>query len=141
MIEDPKGYCWTCDKEGVGLREFYFERLVALKRLELRGEFNLLTLNQDLKNLMGEMRVLVMLPYDEAKDKIFFASRTMKDVAFMLRHMNICVECAKRLGLSERMEALLPAAPSPEQLENFMPVMDIINPMLTKLAEKKEKQS
>lgn len=141
--EDALTHCWTCGKEGISLRDYYAESLVAMKRLEMRGEFNLFTINQDIRKMLGNPTILVMLPYDDQKDgkiRHEITDRRIKNIIHFLRSVNMCTDCINRHGLGDRLEALMPK-PTWEQLEAIMPVMAAIEPVIKELAEEKEKQS
>jgi hypothetical protein len=136
-------HCWTCGSEGISLREHFAQCLIASKRLQLRGEWNFLTLNQDMRKLMGDQVVLAMLPYDDQKDeklRSLITNRKVKDVIHFLRHIHMCVTCVDKHGVRDRLEALIPK-PTGEQLEAMMPLVAAIDPLLEELAEKKENQS
>jgi len=141
--EEVYSHCWTCGVEGISLREYYAQCLVAQKRLQLRGEWNFLSLSKDMAALMGNPVVLACLPYNEEKDRRIYrdiTDRRIKDVIHFLRFVNMCIPCINKHGVRDRLEALIPK-PSWEQLEAIMPVMTALDPLLEKLAGKKEQQS
>lgn len=136
-------HCWTCSQEGITLREYFAQCLITSKRLQLRGEWNFLTLSGDMAVLMGRPRVLACIPYDEQKDRTIYRSitnRSIKDILHLLRFVNMCIECIDKHKVRDRLEALMPH-PTWEQLEAIMPAMVAIDPLLEVLAEKKESQN
>ena len=141
--EDVYSHCWTCGCEGIGLREYFAESLVAIHRLQLRGEFNFLSLPKDAATLMGNPNVLAVLPYDDGKDQKIrrdITDRRVKDIIHLLRFVNMCVKCIDRHGVRDRLEALFPT-PTPQQFEAMMSVVVALEPTLDALAEMKEKQN
>lgn len=136
-------HCWTCSQEGITLREYFAQCLITQKRLELRGEWNFLTLPHDMAELMGHPRVLACIPYDEQKDRTIYraiTNRSTKDILPLLRFVNMCVECIDKHKVRDRFEALLPK-PTWEQLEAIMPAVVAIDPLLEVMAEKKEQEN
>lgn len=136
-------HCWTCGAEGISLREHFAQCLIAQKRLQLRGEWNFLTLPQDMAKLMGPQVVLAMLPYDDRKDeklRRLLTNRKIKDLIHFLRTIHMCITCIDKHGVRDRLEALLPK-PTWEQLEAFMPVTALLDPLITEMAEKKENEN
>lgn len=141
--EEVYTHCWTCGREGITLREYYAQCLITSKRLELRGEWNFLSLPQDMAKLMGHPVVLACLPYNDEKDRKIYrdiTDRRIKDTIHFLRFVNMCGACIDKHGVRDRLEALMPK-PTWEQLQEVMPVVMALDPLLEKLAEKKEKQS
>lgn len=141
--EEAYSHCWTCGREGIPLREHYAQCLIASKRLQLRGEWNFLSLSKDMDELMGHPVVLACLPYHEETDKRILrdiTDRRIKDIIHFLRFVNMCVECIDKHKVRDRLEALMPK-PTWEQLEAMMPVVTALDPLLEVLAEKKERQS
>lgn len=141
--EDAYTHCWTCGAEGISLREYYAQCLIAHKRLQLRGAWNFLSLPHDMAELMGHPVVLACLPYDEQRDRKIYrdiTNRKIKDIIHFLKFVNMCISCIDKHGVRDRLEALMPK-PTWEQLEAMMPIVAAIDPLLEKLAEKKENQS
>lgn len=150
IIEDAKkfreeayAHCWTCGREGISLREYFAQCLIAHKRLQLRGEWNFLTLPEDMAELMGFPVVLACLPYDAEKDRRIYrdiTNRRLKDIIHFLRFVNMCFQCIDKHKVRDRLEALMPK-PTWEQLEAMMPVVVALDPFLEALAEKKENEN
>lgn len=136
-------HCWTCGAEGISLREHFAQCLIAQKRLQLRGEWNFLTLNQDMAKLMGKQTVLAMLPYDDQKDerlRRLITNRKIRDIIHFLRSIHMCIGCIDKHGMRDRLDALMPK-PTMEQLEAMMPVTAMLDPLLEEMAKKKEEEN
>lgn len=139
-----RSHCWVCDQEGMSLREFYAEKLIAMQCLKLRGEpFNFFTLNQDIAKLMPGTRALVTLPYDDTKDKELrqlVKDYKIRDLLHFIRYVQICGDCIHKHGYQHRLDALMPH-PTWEQLMNFMPISMALEPLIEEMAKIKENQS
>jgi len=136
-------HCWTCGKEGVGLREYFSQVLVTMKRLELRKEFDLLNLPVDIARLTGNLLPLAVIPFRNETDQGVLSriqDRRVRDMVPLLSQMLLCGECARRLGFQERWDALFPT-PTVEQVKNCAVMVEILDPHLTEMAKKKEEQS
>ncbi len=136
-------HCWTCSREGISLRDYFANAMVAIERLQMRGEFNFLTMPQDIMRLQGNPLVLAMVPYDDDKDQRIYRAITnwkIKDIIHFLRCVNICVECAAKFGVQDRIDALLPK-PTWEQVQAIMPAVVALEPVLKEMAEKKEREN
>lgn len=136
-------HCWTCSREGTPIREHYFNVIVAQKRLQLRGEFNFLSLGEDAKKLLGYdvAEVLAPVPYDDIKDKQIaraITNRRIKEILWVLSRVNMCIGCVDKFGMRERFESTLPK-PTWEQMQVMMPVVDAISPLVEELAKEKER--
>jgi len=141
--EEMYTHCWTCGAEGISLREHFAQCLIAQKRLQLRGEWNFLTLNQDMRKLMGDQVVLAMLPYDDQKDeklRRLITNRKIRDIIHFLRSIHMCITCIDKYGVRDRLEALMPK-PTMEQIEAIMPAMALVDPLIEAMAEKKENEN
>lgn len=136
-------HCWTCGAEGISLREHFAQCMITMQRLKLRGEFNFLSLPEDMFELMGRPVVLAMLPYDDQHDgklRHLIMNRKIRDLIHFLRNIHMCIACVDKHGVRDRLDALMPK-PTWEQLEAMMPVVMALEPLLDELAEKKENQS
>jgi hypothetical protein len=134
----------VCERPGIGLQEFYFKALVAMKRLELRGEFNFFSMPQDVRNLMDGAIPLIDIRYIDSKDRKLMhliKDRKLRDILHLLQHVKLCGDCVYKYGYGEQFEAMMPK-PTWEQLMNYIPVMQVaIDPILKELAEKKEQEN
>lgn len=138
-------HCWVCERPGISLQEFYFKQLVAMKRLELRGEpFNLLTMWQDVAKLMDGEIPLIRIPYNEQTDRKMqhlVKDKKLRDLLWAIHQLQLCGDCVNKYGFRERFEAMMPE-PTWEQLRDVRAVAQVIlDPVLKELAEKKEGQS
>lgn len=136
-------HCWVCDVEGIGLKEFFAEAIVAMKRLELRGEFNILTLWDDIRGLMPGIVPLWPVPRDREKDGYVerrIRDRRLRDIIDFLPFILLCPDCIQRFNLGKRADSIMPK-PSMEDIQNIMPVVMIMEPEIKAIAERKEKQS
>lgn len=138
-------HCWVCGQDGVSLRDYLLKCLVAMKRLEIRGEFNFLTLPDDVRKLLpGERALAVIQLGDEVIDKAVVKhvrDRHIRDLIPLLKHVQFCAECAVKHGFRARWEALLPR-PTYEDVVAFAPVMEaFVEPVIRAEAERKERQS
>jgi len=136
-------HCWTCGAEGITLQEYFANCMVAQKRLELRGEFNLFTMHEEIAKLLGNPTVLAMLPYDDQKDGKLYrdvTDRRLKDILHFIKVINMCTHCIARHDVYDRLEALLPK-PTMEQLEALSPVVAILDPVLEAMALRKEQEN
>lgn len=130
-------HCWTCGDEGISLQEYFLNVLVANKRLELRGEFNFLTMGQDARREMGNPTVLSVLPYHHETDyqilRMVVKDR-LKTILPLLGQVQMCGHCIPKYHVQDRLEALLPH-PTMEQIEAVMPLVALMDPVLTELAQ------
>lgn len=137
-------HCWTCEAEGLEGHEFFAQAMVATKRLELRGEFNFLSVGSDVQKLMGGVRLLVPFQSkDEAIDKAVVKhvkDKRVRDILHFVRFVLICPPCANKHGFGKRLDDMMPK-PTWEQLENMLPVVAGMEPLLRVMAEKKEGQA
>jgi hypothetical protein len=136
-------HCWVCDREGVGLQEFYMQALIAITRLQIRKEFNLLSLSNDVRKLMPGYLALVAIPYDDETDaamKHRIRDKKIRDLLHFIRYMQLCSDCVTKYGYQEQFEETCPK-PSIEQVEAIMPIMSSIDPILRRIADRKEGQS
>jgi len=141
--EEAYSHCWTCGCEGISLKEYFAQCMIASHRLKLRGEWNFLTLHSDMDKLMGNPVVLSCLPYDEEKDRKIYrdiTNRKIKGIIHVLRFVNMCGKCIVRHNVRDRLEALMPE-PTMEQIKAMMPVVVALEPVLDVLAEEKENQN
>jgi len=143
LREYADSHCWTCGREGISQQEYWANVMVAQKRLELRGEFNLLTLQEDIQKLTPGYKVLIYIPYNDEKDhkiRQAITDRRFKDIIHLLRRVNMCGPCIETFGVKDRYTEQLPDV-SIDQLEALMPVVDLIDPLLTEIAKRKETQN
>lgn len=141
--EEADSHCWTCGRKGITLSEYYIQCLITQKRLQLRGEWNFLSLPEDMAKLMGHQVVLAALPYDDQKDgriRHDITNRKIKDIIHFIRYMNICIECIDKYKVRDRLEALMPH-PTQEQVKNLIPVVIAIDPLIEQMAKKKESEN
>ena len=112
-------HCWICGEEGLELREFFAQAMVAMKRLELRGEFNFLTMPLDVRKLMGNVRALGAIQLqEEVIDRAVvkhIRERRVRDLVQFTRVVLFCPACAQKHGFMARWEALFPK-PTWEQI-------------------------
>ena len=131
-----ENHCWTCGTAGMSLQEYFFAVMVANKRLQLRGQFNFLTMHQDLRRELGNPVVLALLPYDDSRDtkiRNHLVDKRIKDIIHFIRQVRMCGSCIEKAGVQDRLEALVPN-PTFEQIEEMMPVVAALDPVLTALA-------
>lgn len=136
-------HCWTCNEEGLEAHGFFTQALIASKRLELRGEFNFLSYGHDVRTLMGNIRLLTPIKLeDKVVDRAItkHVNKRVRDILHLLGFVLICPECARKHGFGERLDAMMPK-PTWEQIEAMAPITAAIDPLVTAMAEKKEKQS
>lgn len=140
--EEQLHSCWICNQRGVSFREHCFEKIVAIKRLEMRGEFNLLTLNQDCAKLISNNRVLFHLPCDDEKSLLYrrLCKKSYREMVPFCGYVQVCAECAHSMGLGKEIEKSIPNVSIDEAL-SFVPVLSILDPCIEQISEKKEKQS
>lgn len=137
-------HCWICSDEGISASQYLCECMIAIQRLQLRGEFNFLKLPEQVRELVGNVKALFALPYkDETIDRAIvkhIKDRRVRDVIHVLTFIRICQPCIVKHGYQARFEALLPK-PTFEQLAAMTPIVEMVEPLLTELAEQKERQS
>lgn len=137
-------HCWTCGEYGLEGREFFTQALIASKRLQLRGEFNFVSYGDDVRKLMGNVRFLASIQLqDEVIDRAIVKhvkEKRVRELVPLLRFVLICPPCVRKHGFDKRLEDMMPK-PTWEQIEAMMPITMAIDPLVTELAEKKEKQS
>ena len=129
-------HCWTCGTQGISLREYFFALLIVNKRLELQGKFSLLMPPAELRQELGNPTVLTMLPYNHQTDRRILrlvVKDRLKQVVPFLQAVRLCGGCIEKFQVQDRLEALLPK-PTWEQLENMLPVVAMLDPVLTQLA-------
>lgn len=129
-------HCWTCGKPGITMQEFFFSVLVTHKKLELEGRWNFMTLPQDVRAELGHQTVLAPVPYDWRKDGFIrrrIVDKRIKDIIDLLGMVQTCVNCAHEMRIEDRVEALIPK-PTWEQIESMLPVVHLLDPLLTELA-------
>ena len=139
-------HCWICDTEGVGQREFFTQVVIAMTRLEIRGEFDFLRFPQQIKPLMKGVKPLFMISYDpDVKDKGVpsrIQDRRIRGASSLMRHVLLCNDCISKLGWDDRLKAMIEAAqPTWEQVKAFMPTMALLDPVIRAAAEKQENES
>jgi hypothetical protein len=138
-------HCWGCDKEGMSMQEFYMQSLIALKRLQIRGEFDFLNFPGQLRTLMPEANPLATVKISDEEVRQYaprLKDKKMRQLIPVIRVLQLCPTCLDRFGLRQRFEDSLPK-PTTEQLMGMIAVMEVsgLNNELAKLAEEKEKQS
>ncbi len=137
-------HCWTCGEEGLEGGEFFAQAMIAMKRLELRGEFSFLNMGEDVRKLMGGIRLLVPFQSkDEAIDRAVIKhvkDKRVRDILHFIRFVLLCPPCADKHGFKKRLDDMMPK-PTWEQLQNMLPVVAGMEPLLRVMAEKKEGQS
>lgn len=138
-----KTTCWVCEAEGINAQDYYFKCLVALKRLELRGDsFNLLNMPEKVRELVTDIP-LFSIPYDSNNDDRLFSrvrDRKLRNILHFLRYIQLCPDCIQRLNLNDRFKALFPEL-SYDELEAAIRFTDAIDPILKSLAVKAENQN
>ena len=137
-------HCWTCGEYGLEGREFFSQALVAMKRLELRGDFNFFNYGQDVRKLMGNIALLLPIKSkNEVQDKAVIRhvrDQRIREIAPLLGFVLLCYQCGEKHGFKDRIEAMMPK-PTWEQITNMAAIMPAMDPLLTEMAEKKEGQS
>jgi len=136
-------HCWACAAEGLEWGEFWSQAMIASKRLQLRGEFNFMSYGTDVRKLMGNIALLAPIPWkgeitDRAVVKHLY--KKVREIVPLIGFMLLCPACCTKHGFGIRFDELMPK-PTWEQLEAIMPVTMAIDPIVTALAEKKERQS
>jgi len=136
-------HCWACAAEGLEWREFWTQALIAGKRLELRGEFNFMTYGQDVRKLMGNVKLLAPIKYqNEVTDRavVKHLYKKVREIVHFIGFMLLCPECCDKHGFKQRLDDLFPK-PTWEGLQTMSAAVQMMDPMLTAMAEKKEGQS
>ena len=136
-------HCLACTAEGLEWGEFWSQAMIASKRLQLRGEFNFMSYGTDVRKLMGNIVLLAPIPWkNEITDRavVKHLYKKVREIVPLIGFMLLCPKCCTKHGFGIRFDALMPK-PTWEQLEAIMPVTMAIDPLVTALAEKKEKQS
>ena len=136
-------HCWACAAEGLEWGEFWSQAMIASKRLQLRGEFNFMSYGTDVRKLMGNIALLAPIPWkNEITDRavVKHLYKKVREIVPLIGFMLLCPKCCTKHGFGIRFDELMPK-PTWEQLEAIMPVTMAIDPLVTALAEKKEKQS
>lgn len=137
-------HCWTCGEYGLEGREFFAQAMVAMKRLQMRGEFNFFSMPTDVRKLMGNIPMLSAIKLgDSVQDRAVVkhvSDRRVRDLVPLLGFVLLCVPCIDKHGFKARLEALLPK-PTWDQIEAMLPVVAGMEPVLRAMAEKKEGQS
>jgi hypothetical protein len=135
-------HCWICDSKGISQREHMIECIIAIKRLELRGEsFDFSTFPSNIAKLVGDAPVLVCIPYYDSEDNGILRSikdNKVRDAIPFIRYVRLCVSCIRKLGLQKRFEDLMPN-PALEQLMAAMAFNAVMEPVIEELAKAAEK--
>jgi len=142
--EHAYSHCWTCGEEGLEAAEFHMQALVAMKRLEIRDEWNFMSLGPDVRKMMGNIKCLFPIKLqDEVIDKAIvkhIKDHRIRNIVHFLRFVLMCPQCAEKHGFNKRLEEMMPK-PTFEQIEAMGPALAIVDPLLKEIAEKKERQS
>jgi len=139
--EFARSHCWACGNEGISIRQYYTDLLITTKRIELHGEFNLLDLPQKIRELIGPQRVIVEIKLTEAQ--VNYITRHLKDarlcdIVRFVPVVTICNECTKKHNFDDLYKAAWPKEPTFEQVKNFMPVMQLIEPFIEAEAKRRD---
>lgn len=135
-------HCWLCAQEGMELREFFIQSMIATERLLIRGEFNFLTLGADIRKLLGNPRVLIKIPYPEQDPSLVkqIKYKFVRENLHFLRMLYICADCAIQHGFQEEINKMMPE-PTFEQIQAMAPVIDLMKPAIREVAIKKENEN
>jgi hypothetical protein len=137
-------HCWTCGEYGLEGREFFAQALIAMKRLEMRREFNFLSVGPDVRKFMGNVQLLSPIKLGtEVVDRAVVkhvTERKLREIVPLMGFVLLCPPCCDKHGFKKRLEDMMPK-PTWEQLEAMMPVVAGLDPLLREMAEKKEGQS
>ena len=138
-------HCWTCEAEGLEGREFFAQAMIAMKRLQMRGEFTLMggTMAEDIRKLMGDVRLLMLIKLGtEVVDRavVKHVMKRVREAAPFLGFVLLCPPCCDKHGFRQRVDDMMPK-PTWGQVEAMLPVVAGMEPLLRVLAEKKERQS
>lgn len=142
--EQVYSHCWICNADGLEGGEFFIHAMIAMKRLELRGEFDFFNLGKGVRSLMGN--VVLLLPFklqNEVIDRALVkhvVNHKIRDLVPLLGFVLMCPQCANKHGFKKRLDDLIPK-PTWEQVQRIMPIVDGMDTLLHALAEKKEGQS
>jgi hypothetical protein len=141
-VKEQLNNCWICNQEGVSFREYCFDKIVALKRLEMRNEFNFLTMNQDCAKLIPNNRVLFHLPYGDEKSLLYrrLCKESYREMVPFYGYVQVCAECAYSMGYGKEIEKSIPNVSVDEALD-FSPMLVHLEPHIEAVAKKKENQS
>lgn len=136
-------HCWACAAEGLEWQAFWTEALVTSKRLSIRGEFKFETYGQDVRKLMGNVVLLAPIKWqDEVTDRavIRHLYKKVREIVPLIGFFLLCPECCNKHGFGKRLEDLMPK-PTWEGLQMMSVAVQAIDPLVTAMAEKKERQS
>lgn len=137
-------HCWTCGEYGLEGSEFFAQAMIAMKRLQIRGEFNFLSMGEDVRKLMGGVWMLTAMKLEkEVIDRAIIkhvSERKLREIVPLMGFVLLCPPCCNKHGFGKRLEDMMPK-PTWEQLQNMMSVVAVVEPLLRVMAEKKEGQS
>ncbi len=104
-----QNHCWCCCKKGIGIREMYYQALVGLEKLRLKGEqLDFLNMPAQVKKETGLAKTPTLVTLEVTNDISDHLHKMAKELYFYTKNATLCVECLKKLKLYEAWKKTMP---------------------------------